>query len=659
MTKPKTSRKKGSPLVPASSTAPAYLGDLHPEVRAQFEGAVDLPTFLASAGKLSLEDRKLIVEQALVLMVQNYAHLPLKKAMHAVDPVQRLRLLQQQLQQNPPNNQPPETEFHRELTEIFTSVRDLHTNYILPEPFNGMVAFLPFMVEDYKSAGERRYLVSRVAQGFSHPTFVEGVEIKYWNGMHIEKAVWNQAWRYAGSNREARHARAVQTLTTRTLMITLPPDEDWVVVHYQSLDDEMKELRFDWQLKPPLLPPETAEARMGVEQAAAMGIDLEQERIQETRKVIFAPQIIARENAVAAKILEGNALGDLESAFPAIFEARSVHTAHGTFGYLRIRTFNKWPPDVFVQEFIRLISGLPQTGLIIDVRGNGGGVIMNGELILQLLTARRIEPEPVQFINTPLNLAICKNNGPTSGIDLSPWVESMEQSLQTGAVYSSGFPITSHQESNVIGQKYFGPVVLIMDALCYSTTDIFCAGFQDHNIGPVLGTDGATGAGGANVWEHTLLQQFSPRDESPYKSLPKGANMRVAIRRSLRVGERTGTPVEDLGVMPDKIHDLTREDLLNGNKDLIESASALLVEMPARIFNVSWEITEDGNALLSVRSKNIDRLDVYVRTRPYQSLDIKDIGAAETVTELKVPTGQLELQGFQLHELVSRFRQSL
>ena len=38
-----------------------------------------------------------------------------------------------------------------------------------------------------------------------------------------------------------------------------------------------------------------------------------------------------------------------------------------------------------------------------------------------------------------------------------------------------------------MGQTYHGPVVLITDALCYSTTDIFAAGFQDHDLGFVLG----------------------------------------------------------------------------------------------------------------------------------------------------------------------------
>jgi hypothetical protein len=51
-----------------------------------------------------------------------------------------------------------------------------------------------------------------------------------------------------------------------------------------------------------------------------------------------------------------------------------------------------------------------------------------------------------------------------------------------------------------VGQVYYGPVVLITDAPSYSATDIFAAGFQDNDVGPVVGTAGNTGAGGANFW---------------------------------------------------------------------------------------------------------------------------------------------------------------
>jgi hypothetical protein len=41
--------------------------------------------------------------------------------------------------------------------------------------------------------------------------------------------------------------------------------------------------------------------------------------------------------------------------------------------------------------------------------------------------------------------------------DLSAWVESMQQALQTGSAFSAGFPISDPEMCNAIGQKYFGP----------------------------------------------------------------------------------------------------------------------------------------------------------------------------------------------------------
>ena len=80
----------------------------------------------------------------------------MKRAMHAVDPLQRLRLLQRRLPQLT-----SEIAFHHEMTEIFTSLRDLHTQYILPTHFAQMVAFLPFRVEACFENGEREYIVAQ------------------------------------------------------------------------------------------------------------------------------------------------------------------------------------------------------------------------------------------------------------------------------------------------------------------------------------------------------------------------------------------------------------------------------------------------------------------------------------------------------------------
>lgn len=644
---------------PSIQKAPAFLKKLSTAIRDHFAGAIDLPTFLASAGELTPAERKVIVRQALILIEQNYAHLPLKRAMHAIDPVQRLRLLLQTLEQAPAAAQPLESEFHRELTDIFTSVRDLHTNYLLPAPFNRMTAFLPFMVEDYFEGGKRKYVVSHFTTGFNHPTFVPGVEVVYWNGVPIERAVLNNAQRYAGSNREARHARGVQTLTTRALRIALPPDEQWVIVGYKPANGSLQEIRVDWMVNPPL-PNGSDGVDEGTDLAssAVLGLDLEQDIIQRVRKALFAPKVVEAEKKVAAKVEAGAQLGALESTMPDIFEARRVTTPSGTFGYLRIRTFNEGDVEAFVNEFIRLVTALPQNGLIIDVRGNGGGVIMNGELILQVLTPRRIEPEPVQFINTPLNLDICRRHGSSSQIvDLSMWVESMQQALQTGAAFSAGFPITDPRDCNVIGQKYVGPVVLIIDALCYSTTDIFAAGFQDHEIGPVLGADGNTGAGGANVWTHDLLRNLVPGAGSVYQPLPNGAGMRVSMRRTLRVGRRAGTPVEDLGVVPDERHFMTRNDLINDNQDLINKAGSLLEGVdPLRFLTVDAQVISPTQVSVTTDTQGMTRLDVYLEDRPIHSIDIQGGQSTFTITRTDPSHTNLEIRGFDGPELVARYR---
>lgn len=622
--------------------------------RESLAAATDLPTFVAQAGTLTREQRQRIVRQALILIGENYAHLPLKRAMHSIDPVQRLRLLLQTLESSPEPDQPTEVEFHREMTEIFMSLRDLHTNYLLPAPYNEMTAFLPFLVEDYVHDGRRGYVVSHVADWFQHETFVAGVEILYWNGMPIERAVMQNGQRYAGSNREARHARGVETLTIRALLLSPPPDEEWVIVGYETDAGVVAEIRFDWQVSPSIASALDANAVAQTRASSALGLDLENEIVRRMRAALFAPEVLVARRDAATRHAQGAPFAPLESRFPDVFSAKEVTTAAGTFGYLRIWTFAHWPPEEFVNEFIRLIQNLPQRGLIVDVRGNGGGVIMNGELILQTLTPRTIEPEPLQFLNTPRNLEICRLNGPQSSwTDLSAWQESIAQSLQTGAVFSAGFPITDPEECNAIGQKYFGPVVLITDALCYSTTDIFAAGFQDHDIGTVLGTDGNTGAGGANVWEHRyFVSDILPR--SVYEELPNGAGMRISIRRTLRVGRHAGAPVEDLGVIPQERHFLTRNDVLLQNENLIAKACSLLANRPPRSLKVTISPALSTQATVVADMEGMTRLDVYLDDHPYQSIEVE-----HGRVQFEIPQSRtLELRGFDAAKLVARYRMS-
>lgn len=195
--------------------------------------------------------------------------------------------------------------------------------------------------------------------------------------------------------------------------------------------------------------------------------------------------------------------------------------------------------------------------------------------------------------------------------------------------------------------------MLITNAKCYSATDIFSAGFQDHQIGPILGVDGNTGAGGANVWTHQLLSLLDTRAETPYRALPAGANMRVAIRRTLRQGVMSGTPLEDLGVRPDHRHLMTRNDLLKGNADLLLAAANLLAAgRPVR--RLKARVTSTATPIqLQVETLNLDRLVVLADGVALLSQPVTDGTITLTLPNDVTNSSALELQGFDDNVLVA------
>lgn len=594
-----------------------------------------------------------------MLIEQVYVHLPLKRAMHAVEPIQRLKLLKQRLAGI------TERAFHNEMIAIFAHLRDLHTNYILPDPFRDHVAVLPFRIQDFFEDNERRYVVTQVKPGAVNPNsadkyFKKGALITHWNGIPIDRAVEINAEREAGSNLEARRARGLEAMTIRPMGLSLPPDEEWVVISYKpGARGRVREIRFNWRvlaLDPTLegIDPLSATG----EAARLLGIDAKSDLERRTRKKLFAPEAIAVERKVAADpltaqaatshVATGSASGidyTTVSMIPRVFEFRKVKTKHGRFGYIRIRTFNVPSDESLVNEFIRIAALMPKNGIIIDVRGNGGGLITAGERLLQLLTPRRIDPQRLHFLNTSLTLNLCERND-----FINQWRDSIAQAVETGATYSQGFPVLPVERYNDIGQKYQGPVLLLIDALCYSTTDIFIAGFQDHDIGIVLGTSANTGAGGANVWDLELLQQCLPGPNSPFKTMPKNVSFRVAIRHTTRVGKRSGVLVEDLGILPDKVHKITRNDVLKNSVDVIEYATRLLSKMP--VYSLEAKVINNQPVTVATTSSKITRIDVTLNDRPYTSVDVnRGLAKFELPASLPLGASVLELRGFHRGQL--------
>jgi Peptidase family S41 len=510
-----------------------------------------LAGFLADSPTLALPERAALVETATALLSGAYVHLRQKQARYGIDPVQQLRVLEERLTGLTPHG------FQNEFGIIFTALRDRHTGYLAPPPFAGKTAVLPLLVERYHSPGGAvRHVISKLADWCPHtPGFTAGVQVTHWNGTPIERAVEQAAEHQRGATDDARLTRGLNALVARSLEHGPPPDEEWVTITYRhgrGIDQHTIHWRvIDTSTHDATSSGDTADTALTLAQ------DPDGQAVQAARRALYAPRTPADPWVPTSR--------------PKIFAARPLTRR---LGYLRVWSFADPDAAAVREEASRLTTLLPPNGLIVDLRGNPGGNVPTAEQLLQVFTARHITPAGFSLANTPLTLAMSRADPD----QLGRWTPSLELAVGTGEPYSQALPLTSEAHANDLppARRYPGPVVVIIDALTYSAADIFAAGFQDNQIGPILGTSATTGAGGANVWTAAqIAQRLGDLDHQPM--LPTGGgSFTIAIRRATRVGLRAGLPLEDIGVIADTIHQLTRTDLTDSNRDLLRAAADLL-----------------------------------------------------------------------------------
>ncbi len=589
------------------------------------------------AGEGTSSDRRILVDQAVLLLESLFVHLPLKRALHGVDPVRRMKLVRSR------GREMSEGDFRLALMSAFLSAQDLHTVYFTTQTATEPVAILPFRLEKCFEEGNPTYVVTALEFGFTHPQFVPGVNVTHWNGVPIARAIDQVAGMTAAGNDDARAARGLANLTQRPLRFMAPPVEEWVVLTYQA-GDVRQDIRFVWRVidvpTSPVVRDDTDRPPEQAPRAATRGLDVLVDVQRRAREVVLAPQ--SREGRPVREGRTPLAGVEVAKALRPFLQVGVVAHGQRDVVHLRIPTFEVPDVDAFVAEVHRIVTLLPANGLIIDVRGNPGGAIAASERLLQLFTPRMVDPERFHFLNTPLTLELAERVP-----WLSDWKPSIHEANDIGAVYSDGFPIEQGHAArcNAIGQVYFGPLVLIVDALCYSAADVFAAGFQDHGIGPVLGTDGTTGGGGANAWDHGFLASLLDPGHSPVEPLPAGSQMSVAVRQARRVGLHTGTVLEDRGVRPDVIHRPTRKDLLEEDVDLLARAADMVSSHPTR-FDVTVDLVEPADCRLILKMEGVDRVDVAVDDRPRVSIDVSGDSATISLALAGAGPWSLGLSGY-------------
>ncbi len=614
---------------------------------------------IADSMPSSTAERLAIIDQA-ELLFKLYPHMPYKTdRFHFVHPQVYLDNARAEVETA------TETQFHAWMLAAFSVVRDAHTVYGLPSPYRGLTAFLPFqMTGIIDPRGFRRFIVSRIMNSqpdtFGHPTFDVGAEIIRWAGVPIEYHVLRTASRLPGGNPSADFARATLACTIRPLAFcTLPFEEEMPfaeIVYTANVESkELHAIKLPWGVV--RFPPGVALPTKSFSMSPL------NDELSRGRRAIYPKELWDAHDFKNSTDLR------IVSTIPEAFEFQftggprdrhpidlaSLSGMPGRrFGYLRIKAFSDGSDapgatDRLVEEARRILTLLDEVapdGLIIDIRGNPGGDIEAAERMLQMLTPNRITPENFHFANSQTMLFALRsirdgrrkkrlskaerNRLEETRLELEPWLgdaDAVPYPVSRERL-TSGQPLTSPDACNDIGQVYHGRVLLLTDGFTYSAADIFAAGFADHEIGYIYGLDGATGGGGANVWNHSdLLAKFGSSPELPLKALPPGVSMRLAIRRSSRVGRNAGQPVEDLGVnVLDRYVATNSEEVTSGFPGMIGKAVSLLVKN-VHLFRLTVSnvrLRSDGGVSLDVRSRDVTSLrfsldDEVAAERPIES----------------------------------------
>ena len=543
-----------------------------------------------------------------------YVHLPLKRAMYGIDPVQQLRRLNERARVM------SDDAFHREIATIMSNLRDAHTVYIAPSPFLGSVARLPFLVEQFGSETAPGFLVSKVIpELIDDPEFVMGVEVLEWNGVPIAEAIRRRGEVERGGRPDSAMARALDSLTLRPLGLGPAPDEKWVIVGYRTGDAQpLREHRFEWRFIDPGPGPDEPHPTAPAATATAMHPD--RALVRRAKKLSFNTGLWTTEDydRMFALGASRDASGWLTGKFQDNVSARSITVDGRDYGYLRLWSFDLSDDDGFVAEVISMLGQLPQDGLIIDLRGNPGGLIWAAERLLQLFT-------PVADLAVTV---LDHRVRPDAGDDRRPAEPS-----RAGAVATHPARGDRHRRGLLaVGHDHARSSAATTSARCTAarsspssirprTRRPTCSppGSPTTASAPSSVSGGRPVRAAPTCGGSTRSTACWPGRRISLPRLPNGVGFTMSVRRATRIGASDGAPIEDVGIVGHRSYAMTRDDLLDGNSGLHTYCARLLEAEPSTSMTVTWEPPK-----LSVAVGKLDRVDVYVDTRPHGSFDVDD-----------------------------------
>ena len=543
----KTRRIKLNPIVGVTS-------DEKMDIRTLSDARTDL-----KPKEYSGEERELVAKQALMMMKDLYVHreLKIKDFGAGADPVPRLEDMVKRAASM------SDADFHLAMQKIFLDLHDHHTNYVAPMPLRCSYALAPLAFTDVYDDGSLKVIVKNRTRLLKDKTpetedVKPGDELVAINGVAVSKLIEDGKAMSGGANDDAMVVGAIRNLSLVSLAQNPVPSED--VIKYTLKRDG-------------------SEYTVETKYFAAVNIPgcAEEAESEANRKVSFKREMLRAENP---DVRVYNDLVAPEKSSPFAEEEKlpvgqfyTVKTPAGKIAKFDLETFmpegDESADSVIHQVRLQLEKAQPETvALIIDMRGNGGGLILLAEGLTQLFTPSHIDSMPVRFLPNQLNLDtfLKANQGKENG-----WSQDAKDGMDSRSKYTKPRTITSKDAANRYGQVWFKPVVVLTDANCYSACDLFAAAMQDHAAATIIGTHSTTGAGGANVMSYDIFRQIFEQTEgdNPFVKLPGQQTMRVSWRQTIRVGKNKDQLIEDAGVKSDVTVRYVTEDVVGGESRVL------------------------------------------------------------------------------------------
>ncbi len=538
--------------------------------------------------ELSDAEKRTVAEQAQLLLEGVYVHRFQKQDFYPgiTDPVPAVQAVVDNIEEL------TVPEMEAELYRIFSSQRDLHLNYIFPQPYANFQSSLPFTFK--RVQGRRDFFEVRV-DSINAERFAEfapdqrmpevGDQVLSYNGVRIRTAANNIVEVGQGANKFGGFSRALARLTFRPHLLSLVPEEDEVTITFRSKNSgrygrkgKKYTVTIPWITRVPA-PVQAAQAQQrsfSVSNQKASDFSVPKARkilLQEMdiKEDIFQKLFndFRKENGLMAQ----NTYPSNPSNEPEITWG-VIENRLGKFGYIRLASFVPVNGvDFAVQEVRRIVYDEfdGTRGLIFDVRDNGGGSGQLSDELPQLFGRNDATTPSDRLINTEVMSRIF--NESIFGLAFPEGLEAINEVSATQETHTKEFSLFGSPGLNTFGQVYNGPVAVLANSNSYSASDYFSCNMQDAGIGFVFGEEPRTGAGGANVFEHSLFTQFVP---TVFSALPGTHRARVSFGQGVRTGLNEGEFIEDFGCKADLLVSPRLQDVLDGGENqIIKVTSAL------------------------------------------------------------------------------------